>query len=293
MKRGTDGLLKFKQLQRDLGLTRYECKGLLQDLWDFTAANATAGDIGKFSDDEIAHELEWRGEPRELLEALVARRWLDVHSEHRLVVHDWPDHCEDWVHMRLARAVEVFANGTVPKLTKIGKSERETIRAKWCEVWGLDPMDVRRAHGVRTTAAKPGLAKPKPNADTNRAHTVRTDERRSTDPSHIQDELHLAGSVYGRNLAQRILAVTGEPAFMERHYERLFDVMAQHGGFDTFQEAVEWIEKSTDPIQRARKDIGELHSPGAYIQSACERHLSAQGASCPKVPSALFGPRTT
>lgn len=125
MKQGTESKAKFKRLQRKLSLALYVSKGLLQSLWDFAIINCPAGDIGRFSDQEIADCIEWDGDASELIEALVETKWLDRHDTSRLIIHDWPEHCEDSVHMALARKRLLFANGTIPKLTRFTQAERQ------------------------------------------------------------------------------------------------------------------------------------------------------------------------
>lgn len=71
--------------------------GTLELLWIATQKNAKRGDIGRFTNEEIAIECDWEGEPDELVEALIDSGWLDRCSVHRLVVHDWSDHCPTWV----------------------------------------------------------------------------------------------------------------------------------------------------------------------------------------------------
>lgn len=127
MKRGTDRLLKFSILKRTLSLCLWQTKGLLGSIWDFTAENSPRGDIGRFTDDEIAFGIEWSSDSRTLIEALVTSRWLDRNQSHRLIVHDWYDHCEDSVHIRLARMGALFADGRIPKLTSFNQAERERI----------------------------------------------------------------------------------------------------------------------------------------------------------------------
>jgi hypothetical protein len=119
LKRETDSLHKFKMLQTDLKLRRYEVKGLLQELWDFTAMNCPEGNIGRFPDDEIAVAVDWGREPSELIAALRRRGWIDDHDEHRLIIHDWPDHCENTVHHKLVRELRFFADGSIPKFASI------------------------------------------------------------------------------------------------------------------------------------------------------------------------------
>lgn len=98
MKHQTTSLLKFKILHRRLGFRKVrETVGLLESLWMFCQHNAKRGDIGRFSDLELAIELEWDGDPEELIDALVESRWLDRCALNRLVVHDWEDHAPRWL----------------------------------------------------------------------------------------------------------------------------------------------------------------------------------------------------
>jgi hypothetical protein len=129
MKRGTPDKTKLRQLCRELGLPQYAGVGLLELLWHRTANEAPRGDIGKLSNEDLALALDWQGDADELVAALVKWRWLDRHDVHRLVVHNWPKHCEDSIHLKLARARDWFADGTVPRLHRLSKAEREPIAA--------------------------------------------------------------------------------------------------------------------------------------------------------------------
>lgn len=115
MKRGTDLLLKFKKLKMRLSLSHWEVKGVLQALWDFTAENALEGNIGRFTDEEIALGIEWGKDPHSLIQALLECGWIDQSKKHRLVIHDWEDHCEEYVRKRLARKRRTSADiGSLP-----------------------------------------------------------------------------------------------------------------------------------------------------------------------------------
>lgn len=127
MKRGTDSLAKFLFLQKELKLPKYAAVGLLQTLWDFTILNTPEGNIGKFTNEEIALALGYDEDPDALIEALVKRHWLDPDPVHRLVIHHWPDHCEDRVHERLAKERRFFADGSIPKLVSFRKEDRPAI----------------------------------------------------------------------------------------------------------------------------------------------------------------------
>jgi len=108
MKRGTPRHPKVYELMSALGITcRATAVGYLEMLWHFTAEFAPRGDIGRFPDAWIESALDWSGRRGRLIEALTTSRWLDVptgsNSVHRLVVHDWSDHCEESTRRRLKR----------------------------------------------------------------------------------------------------------------------------------------------------------------------------------------------
>lgn len=111
MKRGTDLKLKFKLLKAKLRLSSWEAKGVLQSIWDFTQENTPLGDIGRYTDEQIALGIEWPAERAgELVTALVSTNWVNRHPLHRLVVHDWHEHCEEWLRKRVNRAGQDFAS---------------------------------------------------------------------------------------------------------------------------------------------------------------------------------------
>ena len=161
MKAGTEAKLKFKTLQRALSLKLWGARGLLDTLWSFTQHNAPRGDIGRFSDEEIAIGIDWDN-AAELIEALVKHRWLDrVGGPDRLLVHDWPDHCEDSVHMALARKGLLFACGARPKLSRLSKDEREAaIPLLEAAERALSACASKETHGVHTENALPSHALP-------------------------------------------------------------------------------------------------------------------------------------
>lgn len=108
MKVGTTGLLKFRKLARRLGESTRGVVGLLELLWMVTGQQCPRGDIGRFSDEDIAELLDWSGDPELLVQALLSTGWLDPHSEARLIVHDWPDHAPGYIHALLTRRGEGF-----------------------------------------------------------------------------------------------------------------------------------------------------------------------------------------
>lgn len=88
---------KLAALARKLGIERCHAVGVLEHLWYFTATQAPRGDVGRWTDEEIAAGIDWRGSPSDLVAALVSTRWLDACPGHRLLVHDWSEHCDQTV----------------------------------------------------------------------------------------------------------------------------------------------------------------------------------------------------
>lgn len=97
MKAGTTESMKFMVLKSRLRLPKYAIVGLLESLWNLTARSAVRGDIGRFSDIEIAAWLEWDGDASQLIDALVESRFLDRDKTHRLIVHDWHEHASTYI----------------------------------------------------------------------------------------------------------------------------------------------------------------------------------------------------
>lgn len=93
----------MKALARALGVELFSAIGLMEALWHFTAKYTPQGNVGKFSDQEIADAVYWGRLPDELIAALVNCRWVDEDDEHRLIIHDWHDHADEAVRKLLKR----------------------------------------------------------------------------------------------------------------------------------------------------------------------------------------------
>lgn len=121
MKAGTESNVKFKRLKRRLGLPLYAVTGILEALWAITASSAPRGDIGKFTNEDIAAAIEFEGDEDELVDALIASGWVDECGVHRLVVHDWKDHAPNYIKGNIRHkggfvsANEDHPQGTTPK----------------------------------------------------------------------------------------------------------------------------------------------------------------------------------
>lgn len=112
MKSSTPELLKFQKLMRRLKESRRGTIGLLEGMWLAVGKNCPRGDIGKFTNEEIAIMCDWEGDADELVFALIECGWLDHCDTHRLVVHDWHDHCPTYIKGGLAKKGEVIPIAT-------------------------------------------------------------------------------------------------------------------------------------------------------------------------------------
>jgi len=84
-----------------------EAVGIVEMLHHLTDQYAPRGDVGRFTDQQIARRVDWDGEPDFLMSALVRSGWVDRHPVNRLVVHDWPEHAPEYTKKK--------ANGTKEK----------------------------------------------------------------------------------------------------------------------------------------------------------------------------------
>lgn len=117
---------------------------ILERLWHATASSAIRGDIGRFEDEVIAELVGWMGDSSELVAMLVDCGWLDVSTEHRLLVHDWHDHAPNHVKGNVTK-LGGFLTGLGPAL---GPSP-----------WG--PALEAQPQGIGPPSlAKPSLTKP-------------------------------------------------------------------------------------------------------------------------------------
>ncbi len=168
MKREAVAHTKMKRLCRRLDIPLWQGVGLLESIWHLTARETPRGDIGKLRDEDVALGIDFRGNEAKLIEALVASGWLDRDPVERLAVHDWYEHADDAVDMRVARARQHFIGCMIHRWL-----ENETIAPKvanlaalaaqvWngpalpdgCELCGGGPLVVREYPGGYTGGAR-------------------------------------------------------------------------------------------------------------------------------------------
>lgn len=101
MKTGTSTHPKTMRLCQLLKIPRWQAAGILSCLWEFACDYSPRGDIGKWDDQQIAAGIEWTGNCSELISALTESGWVDLHDEHRLILHDWKDHAPKFIKERL------------------------------------------------------------------------------------------------------------------------------------------------------------------------------------------------
>lgn len=119
MKVGTWNHVKLKRLKRLLDTPLHVAAGVLEGLWHLAAECADEGDIGKFSNEEIADHLEWPGDPNDLMDSLLKSGWVDEDDGCRLKIHDWLEHCPDFIKERVrkrkAREIKTYGDKTRDK----------------------------------------------------------------------------------------------------------------------------------------------------------------------------------
>lgn len=121
---------KMFHLAALLGCSRPEAIGYVTLLLDWVADYATAGDVGRYPNSVIASACDFTGNPDQFVDALVASGWLDAIEPHRLVVHDWSQHCENWVRAKAQKlGIELLnfhKNGQKGRLKSPQQSAQES-----------------------------------------------------------------------------------------------------------------------------------------------------------------------
>src|SRR5690349_13798115 len=103
---------KTLDLAARLGIELPTVIGYLELLWAFTGKKAPQGNIGKWPDGAIARACYWMGSPEVFITALRDARFIDAHTAHRLVIHDWREHAPRWVKSKLKTLGLAFVEDT-------------------------------------------------------------------------------------------------------------------------------------------------------------------------------------
>jgi len=113
LKEGTESTLKFKKLKRRLKLPDWQVIGILESLWKIGRTSAQAGDIGKYSNEDIAATMEYEGDHDELIKTLVETKWLVEDDQFRLYFNDWSQHIPNYLKANFARHKRKFVDQIV------------------------------------------------------------------------------------------------------------------------------------------------------------------------------------
>ncbi len=97
--------------------------GVVERLWGYAGLFAPTGEIHAHAMEKIARFIGWPKKAADLIDALRSSKLID-RVENRLVIHDWSEHCDRWVHRKLVRAQKSFADGRAPKIVYSDTSER-------------------------------------------------------------------------------------------------------------------------------------------------------------------------
>lgn len=145
---------KTARLAEELGIDRAYALGIVGALWCFAAEYAFDGDLSQHTPQQLASNIGFNGDPVRMVCALCAHKWLDQTEDGRTLIHDWPEHCPDFIHMRLVRMNKRFANGQLAKTSRLKESERENY----------NPPEVcaQKAHAVRMPCALSNPTQPNP-----------------------------------------------------------------------------------------------------------------------------------
>jgi len=163
MKRDALNHPKMLDLAARLDVNRAQAIGIVTLLFDFTSQYAPQGDVGKHRDGAIARACEWMGSPVEFIDALVESGWIDKSENHRLRIHDWHEHCEQWVKLKLQKLNLDFLaeyRGQLPQGTANvrGLSIAEPIADRIAEGTAEPTAEASASRDL----AYPSLAKPSP-----------------------------------------------------------------------------------------------------------------------------------
>lgn len=170
MKEGTTKHPKMLMLAEELGgvlpdvplwIRQDIAVATLTKLWEWAGQFAPAGDVGRWSDEAIAQGCGFGADAAGLIAALVRTRWLDPHEQFRLVVHDWSEHCESQVHVRLAARAQLFYDGVRPsRLERLHSTTRQRYLAQYSEPEQAPEESAGKAPGKRRENARNLLGQP-------------------------------------------------------------------------------------------------------------------------------------
>ena len=131
--------VKFPELESDEtqyalqnlagALVEHIAASLCVRLWEWTTQYAPSGALSRWSPEAIGRGIRWDGDAKKLMEAFVESGLIDEAENGDLAIHGWSEHCEGFVHARLLRKGEFFANGAIPRTRFLKSEERSACKA--------------------------------------------------------------------------------------------------------------------------------------------------------------------
>lgn len=204
--RGTLTHRKTRRLADELGLSWACAMGLLEALWHVAGEQKVPdGGIGRMSNEDIASEMFCGIDGDKLIAALVKSRWLDENENCRLYVHDWHEHSDDATDLKLARAIKRYANGALPRMTRLSRAERD----KLCALFATESHEM--------PLPDPG-PEPEPEIETQNAQ-ARTEPDPWERDSGFAKEVLNADAEWGMHLARKYMQVRDSECI---HADRTF-----------------------------------------------------------------------
>lgn len=234
---------KMHDLASTLGISRAHAVGILTLLWDQCATFTPQGNIGKLRNGAIARGCDWDGDPDEFIEALLDTGWLEAHDSHRLLVHDWPDHCEQWVRLKLNRL----------KLRFLGLAEA-TAEAT-AEVSA--EASASRDPNPNLAQTKPSQANPKPTLD-------------AAETTAVDWSVRWSGGVVESDFVDRVVESANRFARLRTQLDR--DLVWQ-----ACWVACEFDRESIDEACDRLKRPGEIAKPESYLKAILRKMCEAHG----------------
>ncbi len=108
--------------------------GYLIDLWIATGVSRPDGILVGWSPQDIADEVDWSGDPEQLLLSFKEAGWIDRRDDGTVIVHDWAVH-QGWATTSSARSNKARMNALLRH-----HSDEEAYRLAR-EKYGFDPSD--------------------------------------------------------------------------------------------------------------------------------------------------------
>lgn len=291
---------KMYRLARLLRVEHAHAVGLMEMFWRGVRQDAPDGSLRGIDAVEIAIWCKWQGDSEALLSALASAKWVDASARHQWLVHDWPQHCENSVHTRMAKERRWFADGTAPDPAKfkssIHSAERAVIeefyksnRPPWqdsggegvChgEFWrGADPPQISATpNRTEPNLTIPNHTVPSSNETESTPETAERagEERRRTGPKKVSNGFETAGALLRDAVAVEWLRglLWRHSRFPEAPDRELVSGLLRDAG----AQAPEWWETLLARLEQAHQRPGKTY--GWYVAVVQRAAREGRGAA--------------